>query len=57
MIEIFDLAGDPSELVNLAGKPAAAAVETELRAALVEWMVLERDYLPLPTRQQGKKKK
>ena len=56
MIELFDLAGDPSEFVNLAGKPEAAAVEAELRAALVEWMVLERDFLPLPTRQQGKKK-
>ena len=57
MIEVFDLVNDPSEFVNLAGKPEAAAVEAELRAALVEWMVLERDYLPLPTRQQGAKKK
>jgi arylsulfatase A-like enzyme len=57
MIELFDLANDPSEFVNLAGRPVAAAVEAELRAALVEWMVLERDFLPLPTRQQGAKKK
>jgi N-sulfoglucosamine sulfohydrolase len=56
MLELFDLANDPSEFVNLAGKPEAAAVEAELRAALVEWMVLERDFLPVPTRQQGKKK-
>ena len=57
MIELFDLTNDASEFVNLAGKPEAAAIEAELRAALVEWMVLEHDYLPLPTRQQGKGKK
>ena len=56
MIEVFDLVDDPNEFVNLAGRPEAAAAEAGLRAALVEWMVLERDFLPLPTRSQGKKK-
>lgn len=56
MIEVFDLTADPSELTNLAGKPAAAAVEKELRAALVEWMTLERDILPLPVKSPGGKK-
>lgn len=48
MIEVFDLTKDPSEFVNLAGKPEAADAEKELRAALLEWMILERDFLPLP---------
>ena len=48
MFELYDLQHDPNELNNLAGKPAAAAVEQELKAALNEWMLLEHDYLPLP---------
>lgn len=48
MIEVFDLTNDPSEFVNLAGKPEAAEAENTLRAALMEWMILERDFLPLP---------
>ena len=57
MIEVFDLANDPSEFVNLAGKPEAAAAERELRAALVEWMILERDFLPLPVANPNAKAK
>ncbi len=48
MFELFDLSADPAELVNLAGTPAAAGVEQELKAALQEWMIRERDFLPLP---------
>ena len=48
MYELYDLDDDPGELDNLAGREQAAAVEQELRAALIEWMVLERDHLPLP---------
>ncbi|MCX5676852.1 MAG: sulfatase-like hydrolase/transferase, partial [Planctomycetota bacterium] len=48
MFELFDLQNDPCELRNLIGKPEAAAVERELKEALQEWMILERDYLPLP---------
>jgi arylsulfatase A-like enzyme len=48
MFELYDLERDPNEFENLAGKPEAAAVERELKAALQEWMILERDYLPLP---------
>ena len=48
MFELYDLASDPAELNNLAGKSAAAAVERELKGALEEWMIRERDYLPLP---------
>lgn len=48
MYELYDLEKDPGESNNLAGREEAAAVEQELRAALIEWMVLERDYLPLP---------
>ena len=48
MFELYDLARDPHEMTNLAGKPEHAAVERELKAQLQEWMILNRDYLPLP---------
>lgn len=48
MFELYDLEKDPSEFDNLAGRREAAAIEQELRTALIEWMVLERDFLPLP---------
>jgi N-sulfoglucosamine sulfohydrolase len=54
MFEVYDLATDPAELVNLAGKPSAAAVETELKAALQEWMIVNRDFAPLPVPPGGK---
>lgn len=56
LFEVYDLVKDPNELNNLAGKPEAAAVELELKAALHQWMILERDYLPLPLLSEGKKK-
>ena len=46
--ELYDLDADPSELNNLSGKPAVAAVERSLRLALTEKMILDFDYLPLP---------
>jgi N-sulfoglucosamine sulfohydrolase len=48
MFELFDLQADPSEFQNLAGTQEAAAVEKELKAALQEWMILQRDFVPLP---------
>lgn len=48
MFELYDLQADPSELNNLAGKPEAAEVERELKRALQQWMILERDFVPLP---------
>ncbi len=48
MFELYDLSNDPSEFDNLAGKPKVAAIEKELKAAMQEWMILQRDFLPLP---------
>lgn len=48
LFELFDLEADPSEFNNLSGNVEHAAIERELKAALQEWMILERDYLPLP---------
>ncbi|HKB41261.1 MAG TPA: sulfatase [Gemmataceae bacterium] len=48
MFELFDLESDPAEMTNLVGKKETVAVETELKAALQEWMILERDFVPLP---------
>lgn len=46
--ELYDLEADPSELNNLSGKSEVVAVESELRDALAEKMILDFDYLPLP---------
>jgi hypothetical protein len=48
MFELFDLEHDPAELSNLAGAKEHQAVEQSLKAALQRWMILERDFLPLP---------
>jgi arylsulfatase A-like enzyme len=50
IFELFDLANDPAELTNLAGRPEYAAVEQELKAALCEKMIFDYDFLPLPLR-------
>jgi arylsulfatase A-like enzyme len=57
MFELYALEADPAELKNLAGKPEAEAVERELKAVLQEWMILERDFLPLPVPPPAKKPK
>ena len=48
--ELYDLDADPGELVNLAGDPKFRDVETELKRALTEKMVLDWDFLPTPLR-------
>ena len=48
MFELYDLSNDPNELTNLADTPDNAALELELKGALQEWMILNRDFLPLP---------
>jgi N-sulfoglucosamine sulfohydrolase len=48
MFELYDLEKDPNEFNNLAGNKDAAAIERELKAALQEWMILQRDFMPLP---------
>jgi arylsulfatase A-like enzyme len=50
MFELYDLVKDPNEFNNVAGKAEAASIERELKAALQEWMILERDFLPLPVK-------
>lgn len=57
MFELFDLQADPAELNNLAGTPAAAAIEAELKGALQEWMILERDFVPLPVAPEARRRK
>lgn len=46
--ELYDLERDPSELNNLSGTAAVAAVERDLREALIDKMIVDFDYLPLP---------
>ncbi|MDB6025605.1 MAG: arylsulfatase family protein [Verrucomicrobiales bacterium] len=54
--ELFDLAKDPGELTNLAGKPEYKQIEHELKAALQEKMIVDYDYLPLPLADKGQGK-
>lgn len=46
-IEVFDLTKNPSAFVNVAGKPEAGNAKRELRTALLDWMILACDFLPL----------
>ncbi len=39
---------DPYELENLIDRPDLADIQEDLIARLAEWMILERDFLPLP---------
>lgn len=48
VFELYDLAADPREFNNLAGKPELAELEKELKVALQEKMITDYDYLPLP---------
>jgi arylsulfatase A-like enzyme len=57
MFELYDLEADPDELKNLAGTKDAADAEKRLKGALQEWMILQRDFVPLPVPPPAKKKK
>ncbi len=46
--ELYDLETDPSELNNVSGKAELVEVESSLRRAMAEKMILDFDYLPLP---------
>jgi arylsulfatase A-like enzyme len=46
--ELYDLQQDPAELKNLSGNPELRPIERELRVALMEKMMIDFDYLPLP---------
>ena len=48
MFELYDLKNDPDELVNLIDAPANQELVGQLKAELQQWMILNRDYLPLP---------
>ena len=55
MFELYDLENDPNELKNLAGTPDATE-EQKLKGVLQEWMILQRDFVPLPVPPPAKKK-
>jgi len=57
MFELYDLGNDPYELTNLMGTPDTTGVEKELKTALQEWMILNRDFAPLPIPPTPAKKK
>jgi len=46
--ELYDLQDDPQERKNLAGDPAFATVQADLKSRLFEWMNAEGDWLAGP---------
>jgi arylsulfatase A-like enzyme len=48
LFELYDLEKDIEEFNNLSGRPEFASIEKELKDKLQEWMILNKDYLPLP---------
>jgi N-sulfoglucosamine sulfohydrolase len=48
MFELYDQEKDPNEFNNLAGAAEVKEIEGQLKVKLQEWMILNRDYLPLP---------
>ncbi|MHC4995663.1 MAG: sulfatase family protein [Planctomycetota bacterium] len=52
LFELYDLRSDPWQLNNLAG--SGGALEAQLKEKLSEWMILENDFVPLPTYGQPK---
>ncbi len=48
MFELYDLQSDPAELTNLAEKPELKDTLHGLKSELARWMILQRDYVPLP---------
>ena len=54
MFEMFDLKADPHEMRNLIDQKETLTVERELKGALQEWMIRERDFVPLPVPPPGK---
>ncbi|MDB5274009.1 MAG: hypothetical protein JWO58_2376 [Chitinophagaceae bacterium] len=55
LFELYDLEKDPEEFTNLSGKAAYKSIEDELKAKLLEWMIINHDYLPLPIEPPQKK--
>lgn len=54
MFELYDLQRDPAEMNNLYDRPETASLRQELLVALEQWMILQRDFLPLPLPPQRK---
>ncbi|HEY0945681.1 MAG TPA: sulfatase [Opitutaceae bacterium] len=54
IVELYDLARDPGEITNLAGRPEFAEVQRDLTVRLQEKMIVDYDYLPLPLRESAR---
>ncbi|MDR1142176.1 MAG: sulfatase [Planctomycetaceae bacterium] len=52
MFELYDLQNDPDELENLSGKKETATIELQLKRELRNWMIGERDFVPLPLQRE-----
>jgi arylsulfatase A-like enzyme len=46
--ELYDLAADPWELTNLAGRPEHAGALNELKGRLLDWSIGTEDPQPVP---------
>ena len=48
IFEMYDLENDPAELKNIFHTKAHEKIRNKMLFDLTEWMILERDHLPLP---------
>jgi arylsulfatase A-like enzyme len=48
MFQLYDLATDPLEATDLIDDPAHAEIARSLKATLQDWMIVNRDFIPLP---------
>lgn len=53
---LYNLATDPVEMVNLFGQPAHGAIQHELMAELLTWLLRTQDPLPLPRKRYVQKR-
>jgi arylsulfatase A-like enzyme len=51
--ELYDLASDPQELYNQYGNAAYGAIQRELEAQLLAWLVQRSDVTPFDTDPRG----
>ncbi len=48
MFELYNLKDDPFEMNTLCDEPSVQGLWREMALAMTEWMIMERDFLPLP---------
>jgi hypothetical protein len=51
--ELYDLADDPGELINVAARAENRSIIDEMRGHLADWMICTEDAIPVPLPDTG----